>query len=237
MLSRTPYSHRLLGAPVVVFLKRPHLIMRFDVVEVRSSWEGVMDKHNSYDSGMRFLKVSPVNMEAEIGFIDIPIRGPSWDLTLDLGDILRFRCRRSSRLVLKADRLPVWTYSIACYLWRSSIQYRIESSFRTRRLLSPLYASCLFLEMTSFDDEIGGDLVEPFGSAPEEGVYWDPELTEVVEVSSSDVIWHHVFCLISACCRWVDYRGWTSFLLRMRHDRLRWSFLQWSLQTYYRRLP
>jgi len=30
-----------------------------------------VDKHNSYKSGMRFLKVSPVNMEVKIGFINI----------------------------------------------------------------------------------------------------------------------------------------------------------------------
>jgi hypothetical protein len=69
-------------------------------VEVRSSWEGVMDKYNSYDSGMRFLKVSPVNMEAEIGFIDIPIRGPSWDLTLNFGDTAVLIFRRLRALLL-----------------------------------------------------------------------------------------------------------------------------------------
>jgi hypothetical protein len=30
-----------------------------------------MDKHNSYKSSMRFLKVSPVNIEVKIGFINI----------------------------------------------------------------------------------------------------------------------------------------------------------------------
>jgi len=29
-----------------------------------------MDKYNSYESSMRFLKVSPVNIEVKIGFID-----------------------------------------------------------------------------------------------------------------------------------------------------------------------
>jgi hypothetical protein len=31
-----------------------------------------MDKHNLYKSGMRFLKVSLVNIEVKIGFINIP---------------------------------------------------------------------------------------------------------------------------------------------------------------------
>jgi hypothetical protein len=31
-----------------------------------------MDKHNLYKSGMRFLKVSLVNIEVKIGFIDFP---------------------------------------------------------------------------------------------------------------------------------------------------------------------
>ena len=32
-----------------------------------------MDEYNLYKSGMRFLEVSPVNMEVNTGFIDIPI--------------------------------------------------------------------------------------------------------------------------------------------------------------------
>jgi len=36
-----------------------------------------MDEHNSYKSSMRFLEVSPVNMEVKIGFIDFPFREPS----------------------------------------------------------------------------------------------------------------------------------------------------------------
>jgi hypothetical protein len=31
-----------------------------------------MDKHNSYKSGIYFLKVSPVNIEVKIGFINFP---------------------------------------------------------------------------------------------------------------------------------------------------------------------
>ena len=56
-----------------------------------------MDKYNSYDSGMRFLKVSLVNIEVEIRFIDIPIRGPSRDLTFNFSEtiILIFRRLRA----------------------------------------------------------------------------------------------------------------------------------------------
>jgi len=31
-----------------------------------------MDKYNLYKSGMRFLKVSPVNIEVKKGFINFP---------------------------------------------------------------------------------------------------------------------------------------------------------------------
>ena len=43
-----------------------------------------MDKHNLYKFGMRFLEVSLVYIEVDIGFIDIPIQRPSCDLTLNL---------------------------------------------------------------------------------------------------------------------------------------------------------
>ena len=67
--------------------------------------------------------------------------------------------------------------------------------------------------MTLFDDKIRGNLVKPFRgnlvkpfrSGLEEGVYWGLELTKVVEVSSSYIIWYCVFYLILACCHWVDY--------------------------------
>ena len=35
-----------------------------------------MDKYNSHESGIRFFKVSLVNIEVDIGFINIPIRQP-----------------------------------------------------------------------------------------------------------------------------------------------------------------
>ena len=46
-----------------------------------------MDKYNLYKSGMRFLEVYPVNIKVKTGFIVIPIQRPSWDLTLDFGEI------------------------------------------------------------------------------------------------------------------------------------------------------